>query len=253
MLKMKSYIFSVWAWLFGGTAFISWVLVVMVVGLFHTGRFLEWVLNSMCRWMFLVAGIRVVAEGLEHVEKDNQYIIMMNHVNMLDGFVLYRVFPGKARGVEEMGHFKWFFYGTLMRRIGQIPINRSSGRQALEALKEAGRMIRERKGYSIIVLPEGTRTLTGQLGVFKKGGFLLALESGLDILPVVQSGGFEVKRKGHWLVRPGKITLTFHPPIPTKDYTRKTINQLVDRTRACFTPDGDAASGGSPRAKGRLP
>ena len=136
--------------------------------------------------------------------------------------------------VEEESHFKWPVYGWVIRRIGQFPINRKSGRKALETLKKAGELIRNRKEYSIMILPEGTRTLTGKLGNFKKGGFLLALEAGLDILPLIQKGSFHFKRKGHWLLRPRKIALIIEKPISISGYTKENIAELMQKTRDLY-------------------
>jgi 1-acyl-sn-glycerol-3-phosphate acyltransferase len=121
-----------------------------------------------------------------------------------------------------------------MSRVGMIPINRKSGRKALESLKKAGKLIRERDEFSIAVLPEGTRTLNGKLSKFKKGGFLLAIESGLDILPVIQVGSFKIKRKGKKLIKPGRVKLVFESPISVKGYTRKNIDELMNRVRTTF-------------------
>ncbi|MCP5104886.1 MAG: 1-acyl-sn-glycerol-3-phosphate acyltransferase, partial [bacterium] len=66
------------------------------------------------------------------------------------------------------------------------------------------------------------------------GGFLLALEAGLDILPIIQLGAARVKRKGRWLIRPGKIELVFEKPILTSGYTKENINELMEKTRNIF-------------------
>ncbi len=233
MKKIKEYIFSIIAWFFGLWAFIFGALAVLAVGIFHTGRVFERVLKFTCRWVVAWAGVRLKLTNTENVDPQKQYIIMMNHVNLMDPFVFYARYPGKVRAVEEESHLKWPLYGRLVRRIGQVPINRKVGRKALEALKKAGELIR-RKKVSIVVLPEGTRTLTGKLGNFKKGGFLLALEADLDILPIIQLGAARVKRKGNWLIRPGKVELLFEKPIPTSGYTKENINELMEKTRNIF-------------------
>ena len=86
----------------------------------------------------------------------------------------------------------------------------------------------------MVVLPEGTRTMTGKLGVFKKGGFLMALEAGMDILPLIQRGSFRFKRKGHWLLRPGKVELIIEKAISTAGYTKETVGDLIQRTRDLY-------------------
>lgn len=234
MKKYFEYIVSALAWLSGLLTFALCSLILLIVGIFHTGFVFERAVKWMCRCVLRSAGIRMRVSGKENVDLKKQYVVMMNHVNMFDPFLFYGKYPGRARGVEEESHFKWPIYGWVIRRIGQFPINRKSGRKAMETLKKAGELIRNRKEYSIMILPEGTRTLTGKLGNFKKGGFLLALEAGLDILPLIQRGNFQFKRKGHWLLRPGKVDITIEKPIPTSGYTKENITELMQKTRDLY-------------------
>lgn len=234
MKKVKEFILSVMAWVFGLSAFISGSLALLIVGLFSTGSFFEWTLKKMCRWIVFFIGIRLKVKGIQNIDPKKQYVIMMNHVNILDAFLFYPHFPGKARGIEEESHFKWPLYGRVIRRIGQFPINRKSGIKAMETLKKVAVLIQNRKDSSVVVLPEGTRTITGKLGNFKKGGFLLALEAGLDILPMIQIGGFNIKRKNHWKIRPGKMELIFEKPISIKGYSKEKITDLIEKTRILF-------------------
>lgn len=234
MRKIKEYILSALAWFFGLWTFLWGGLALLIIGLFHTGKVFERVLKATCRLVLFCAGMRLQITGLENVDPHKQYIIMMNHVNTLDPFTFYARYPGKARGVEEESHFNWPFYGPVIRRIGQIPISRKDARKALSALKKAGELIRQRKDVSVMILPEGTRTLTGKLGEFKKGGFLIALEAGLDILPMIQIGAFDFKRKGSWVMRPGKVRMVIEKSIPTTGYSRKNIDELMAHTRGVF-------------------
>ncbi len=234
MKKIFEVTVSALAWFSGLLTFALCSLVMLLVGIFHTGAFFERTVKWSCRWVLRNSGIRLKVTGKENVDIKKQYVLMMNHVNMFDPFLFYGKYPGRARGVEEESHFKWPIYGWIIRRIGQFPINRKSGRKAMETLKKAGELVRNRPEFSIMILPEGTRTLTGKLGNFKKGGFLLALEAGLDILPLIQRGNFRFKRKGHWLVRPGKVELVIEKPISTSGYTKENIAELMKKTRDLY-------------------
>ena len=158
---------------------------------------------------------------------------MMNHVNLLDPFLIFTHYKDRAVGIEEESHFSWPIYGWLLKRIGQIPINRKSGKQSRESLNKAGELIKER-AISIMILPEGSRTRTGRLGPFKKGGFLLAIESGLPILPIIQKGSYRIKKYGNWLIKPGKIDYIIEESISTKEYSKENIPELMDKTRKVF-------------------
>ena len=217
-----------WVWFFFGTVFI------LLIGIFRTGALFEAGVKRLCRSLVWICGIRISVSGRENYEPGRQYILMMNHVNLLDGFVFYRSFPGKARGIEEESHFEWPIYGWLIRRMGQIPVSRRSGVKAMESLRRAVELIRQKKDYSFMVLPEGTRTRNGKLGAFKKGGFLLALETGLDILPMVQKGADRINRRGSLLIHPGRLEYIIEKPIPTAGYAKENINLLMEKVRGVF-------------------
>ncbi len=159
---------------------------------------------------------------------------MLNHVNILDAFVFYSSFPGWARGIEEESHFDWPVYGWVIRRMGQVPVSRKSGIRAMESLRRAAELIRARRDFSFMVLPEGTRTRNGRLGPFKKGGFLLALETGLDILPMVQKGAYSINRRSSLLIRPGKVEYIIEKPIAVAGYSRENIAELMAKVRGVY-------------------
>jgi 1-acyl-sn-glycerol-3-phosphate acyltransferase len=217
-----------WAWFsIGG-------LCLLLIGIFRAGALFESWLKGLCRSLVWICGIRVSVSGLENVVPGRQYLLMMNHVNILDAFVFYSSFPGRARGIEEESHFDWPVYGWVIRRMGQVPVSRKSGIKAMESLRRAAELIRQKRDYSFMVLPEGTRTRDGRLGPFKKGGFRLALETGLDILPLVQQGAYAVNRRGSLLIRPGRVGFTIEKPVATAGYGRENIAELIEKVRGVF-------------------
>jgi 1-acyl-sn-glycerol-3-phosphate acyltransferase len=232
--KIKDSLISFAIYVVGGTCFGLWAVLLIIVSLFYTGSFFDRLLKWACRSILFCCGIHVTLKGTENFDPGKQYILMMNHVNLFDAFAAYARLPGKARAVEEESHFKWPLYGLLMRRIGMIPISRKSGMKAMNALKKAAELIQKRSEFSFFVLPEGTRTRTGKLGTFKKGGFLLAMESGLDILPMIQIGSFKIKQKLSRTIRPGKVEMVIEKPISTAGYTKNNIDDLIQKTRNVF-------------------
>ncbi len=232
--KIKDSLISFAIYVVGGTYFGLWAFLLIIVSLFYTGSFFDRMLKWTCRSLLFCCGIRLTLKGAENYHPEKQYILMMNHVNFFDAFVAYARLPGKARAVEEESHFKWPLYGLLMRRIGMIPISRKSGIKAMNSLKKAKELIQERKEFSFFVLPEGTRTRTGSLGTFKKGGFLLAMEAGLDILPLIQIGSFKIKQKLSRIIRPGNVELVIEKPISTAGYTKDNIDDIIKKTRNVF-------------------
>ena len=234
MKKAVDDLLSALAWVFGLIVFFLGAVSLLLVGLFHTGPVFEWLVKLTCRGILLATGIRVRVHGRENIEPGRQYILMMNHVNFFDPFVFYHGFPGKARGIEEESHFRWPLYGWVIRRIGQVPVNRTQPFKAMKSLERAAAVIRRKRGFSFVILPEGTRTRDGRLGAFKKGGFHLALESGLDILPIIQVGAFRINRRGSKRIRPGSIDYYIEKPVPLAGDTKESIEDLMIRVRNVF-------------------
>jgi len=198
------------------------------------GRALEALLKTGCRALLFVCGIRLRVSGLENLVPGRQYLAMMNHVNFFDPFVFQVAFPAALRGVEEESHFRWPVYGGTIRRLGMFPISRKDTASAVETLRRAAAWVRAQGAFSFGVMPEGTRTPDGRLGPFKRGGFFMAIETGFDILPVVQKGAFEINHKGTRLIRPGRVDVSIEPAIPTYGYRKDTIDELIERVRRVF-------------------
>lgn len=221
-------------WAIGLPVFGLCCLAVWTGSFFLRGAAFERLIKGVCRIVLAAAGIRLIVEGRENVKPGRQYIVMMNHVNIFDPFVFYAGFPGRARGVEEESHFRWPVYGPTIRRLGQIPISRTDTPRAIASLDKAAGIIRDRKDFSILILPEGTRTRDGELGRFKRGGFMLALSTGLEILPIIQEGAFRINRKGSRLIRPGTVRYVITPAVPVAGYTRESQAALIEKVRSVF-------------------
>jgi len=225
---------SLLIWAVAFPVFVGACVIVWLASYVLSGPTMERLIKGACRLILSCCRIRVSLEGGGNLVPGRQYVVMMNHVNFFDPFVFYAGFPGYARGVEEEGHFRWPVYGATIRRLGMFPISRKDTARAVASLKRAAGWLRTRPGFSFVILPEGTRTRDGRVGPFKRGGFLLALETGLDILPFVQSGAYEINHRGSRLIRPGKVELTLEPAVPTAGYTKENVGDLVDRVRAVF-------------------
>ena len=234
MSKLSDRLRSVLIWTVTLPVFILACILVWLGSFIFRGQALEGLIKAGCRVVLTVCGVRVRTSGRENFLPGRQYVLMMNHVNFFDPLVFYAAFPGLARGVEEESHFRWPVYGGTIRRIGMFPISRKDTQRAIETLRRAAAWVRSRPGFSFAVLPEGTRTRDGHLSPFKRGGFLLAVETGLDILPVVQSGAYLIAHKGSLLIRPGRVELAIQPAVSTTGYTKENIGELVEQVRRVF-------------------
>ncbi len=168
--------------------------------------------------------IRVETQGLENFDVNKTYLFMANHVNIFDILILYGFIPNYLVGVELEDHFQWPFYGPIIKQLGMIPISHKNPRQAYNSLQQAKSKLTQQ--ISILILPEGGRTLTGKFKPFKRGAFLLAKEAQKDIVPVVMIGAFKINRKGRLLIRPGKMILRFGEVIPFNSLREMEVDQL---------------------------
>ena len=234
MKRFGDRLISLLIWIIALPVFCLVCLKIILASYLLPSRALEPLIKFLCRVVLFVCGIRIRLHGREHFDPSRQYVVMMNHVNFFDPLVLYAAFPGWARAVEEESHFRWPVYGPTIRRLGVIPVSRSDSVRAKESMKLAASLIRSHRDFSFIVLPEGRRTRDGKLEPFKRGGFLLAVETGLEILPVVQVGARRISRKGSLLIRPGIFDVFIEPPISPEGYFKANIEEYVESVRSVF-------------------
>jgi 1-acyl-sn-glycerol-3-phosphate acyltransferase len=221
-------------WLVALPVFLLACLLIWLGSFVLRGRALEGLIKAGCRTVLLVCGVRVRVSGRENIPPGRQVVGMMNHVNFFDPLVFQAAFPYAVRGAEEESHFRWPVYGGVIRRIGMFPIDRKNSHRAVESLRRAAAWMRGHPGFSFAILPEGTRTRDGNLGPFKRGGFVMAVDMGLDILPLVQKGACAINRKGSLKIRPGRVDVTIEPAIPTAGYGKDNVGELIARVRAVF-------------------
>ncbi len=174
--------------------------------------FPSWWGRSLCR----LAGVRVQVQGREQIDPDQTYIFAGNHVSQFDIFAFQGYFPHDFRWIAKQELFRIPVFGQALHRIGNIPIDRSRGRQAMKSLDEAGKRIAA--GSSVLIFPEGTRSPDGRLREFKTGAVLLALKAGVPVVPVGFNGSYEVLPKGRLLPKGGEILIRIGAPIATDHY-----------------------------------
>jgi 1-acyl-sn-glycerol-3-phosphate acyltransferase len=187
--------------------------------------------------MLLAGGQWLKVEGRRPDKNGQPYLYLFNHESLMDAFMLGGSIKHYITAVGAEYQFSYPIWGTLARRHGAIPIKRDKLTKAIYSLDKAEEAIR--KGISFIISPEGTRTLSGQLGEFKKGPFHVALNTGVTIVPVALMGAYEAKKKTDWRLSPGILTIRFGEPITANQYKsldidtlrahlREKIQQLID-------------------------
>ena len=177
-------------------------------------------------WCLRIARIRLVITGLDLVPTEGPVIYMGNHQGNFDIHALSVAIPRLFSWVAKEELFRVPVFGAAMRRAGYIPLDRSDGRKALKSMRQAADRIAA--GASVVIFPEGTRSLDGQLLPFKRGAFLLAVKAGVPIVPFTINGSLERNPPKRLELRPGTVSVAFGQPIPTAGASER---ELLERVR----------------------
>jgi 1-acyl-sn-glycerol-3-phosphate acyltransferase len=172
---------------------------------------------------------RLQVTGREKLVPDQPYVIMSNHQSHIDILTVYTALPLQIRWVMKQELRKMPIFGYACERMGHIYVQRGNSESARASMAAAARRIA--KGTSVVFFPEGTRSRTGRIGRFKTGGFRLAIEAGVPILPVSIWGTRHMLPPNEWKVRSGPIRVTISDPIPTDGLVLEDMADLMARTR----------------------
>lgn len=193
----------------------------------------HWCARTWARLILKTTGVRVHVTGLEHLDAGRSYVLASNHQSIYDIPVIFTSIPLQVRIVAKDSLGRIPFLGWHLQRTGHLLVDRKN--PGPDIVKKMARIVNE--SHSLIVFPEGTRSRDGTVGRFKRGSFLVALDSQLPVVPVSVSGSRCVMQKGRLMVRPGEVRLTVHPPIPTAGVARDDVTALAERVRGIVTAD----------------
>lgn len=216
-------------WPLGFFSFSVTLIILTTLFILIPPRFLCRVLQFLCRFVLLSIGVILKINGKEKIKNPQAYILMFNHQSLFDAFIIGAMIYRYMTGLAASYHFKLPFWGYLLRRWGIIPIPRKDLKAAIKSIDIAREKLEA--GIPILVAPEGTRTLTGDIREFKKGPFHLALGSHAPILPIAIKGAFEIKQKTDWRLRPGMVRVEVGDLIPYEDFNEMSVEQLRDYIR----------------------
>lgn len=177
------------------------------------------------------ARVRLEVDGLDLVrDTDETFVLMSNHQSNFDIPILYATFPRSMRMVAKTELYRIPLFGRAMRAAEMIEVDRSDKERARQSIALAEERIRS--GVNVWIAPEGTRSPTGKLGPFKKGGFILALDTKTRILPITIDGTRFVLPPHTTRIVPGKeVRVRFHAPIDPVPYGLERRDELVSRVR----------------------
>ncbi|QSP95294.1 1-acyl-sn-glycerol-3-phosphate acyltransferase [Marinobacter salinisoli] len=225
MLKLlKSVWIITWAVVLTLVLFIP-IVVAALVGrrgdaAFHGTQVYAWCILKVC-------GIRLRVSGKEHLVPHQQYVILSNHASYFDPPALVLSLGVQYRWVIKQELRKVPLFGLALETSRNLFIDRSKGSDALESIRKGVEQLPD--GTGILIFPEGTRSWDGELLPFKPGGFVIARQSGLPILPVTVSGSHDRLPKGHAAFQPGVIDIVIHPPV---EVGSEPVDALMEKVRA---------------------
>jgi len=217
---------------------IAWPLLVLLTAFtaFFTictvrWRNAEWVHKEQQFWsrsFFWLMFLPVSVDGAEHIRPGQSYVFVANHQSMFDVWLVYGWLPVIFKWLMKAELRKVPFIGSGCKAAGHIFVERRNAKAAMESLKEVEKQLTG--GVCTVIFPEGTRSLNGELGRFKRGAFQIAIDLGLPVIPLSLSGCFDVMPKGALAVRRHSVHMHIGEPIDLKQYSDP--NDAIEAVRS---------------------
>ncbi len=187
------------------------VLTIIVSPIDRKGKITHYLSKYFGGGILLIAGVKVEAIGLEKINAEDNYIFISNHLSYFDIPILMKAIPNNVRFIYKDTLTKIPVLGWGMYLGKYIPINRDNVREAMKSLKKAAERVVS--GISVVIFPEGTRSMDGTLGEFKRGMFIMADEAKVPLVPAAIIGSNSIMPRGKFQIRSGKVKVVFSKPI----------------------------------------
>ena len=175
------------------------------------------------------AGVRVELMGMDKIPAGTSCIFLANHVSNLDPPILFPALPGQASVMLKKELMRIPLLGTAMRMARFVPVERGSSREAAQTTVAAAADA-VRAGLHFLIFPEGTRSKQGRLGMFKRGPFYLAMETGAPVVPVAISGTQRLMPKGSARIRRGTVQVQMLSPLWPREFATREELMAAART-----------------------
>ncbi|MBO7236216.1 MAG: 1-acyl-sn-glycerol-3-phosphate acyltransferase [Alistipes sp.] len=192
------------------------------------------VVHKLSKWLtdtvFVFApGMRRDVIGVENIDTKQAYVVVLNHQSMVDILSIYNL-PLVFKWVSKKEVYRIPLVGRLLLMHGDIVINRASAKEAMQLVHSKGKEWLK-KGASVSIFPEGTRSKDGQIHNFKAGAFILAKDAGVPILPIVLDGTDKLIRKGWMINWRNRITIKVLPPISAEEVQNRDIKDVMAQVK----------------------
>jgi putative phosphoserine phosphatase/1-acylglycerol-3-phosphate O-acyltransferase len=179
-------------------------------------------------------GLNLVIRGEENLWSQRRAVFVFNHQSKADVVIMARLLRRDIAGVGKKEIRRIPLIGRTMELAGTVFIDRANAASAIEAMQPLVDALRN-EGKSVVIAPEGTRTVSPRLAPFKKGAFHLAMQAGVPIVPVVVHNAGDVAPKGDFVFRPATVEVDVLPPVDTSGWRPETIEKHVAEVRAMFS------------------
>jgi len=219
---------SLYYWVIGLGYFVPVLFILLVRSFYQAPKDYDPWLRRCAKTLFRLLNSEPQLEYAEELPVGEPLIFMANHSSLIDIPLLKAVIPQYFVGIIAEDQLKYFLYGSAVRRMGSIPIQRDHIRKSLMSFNLAKQKLQE--GVQITVLPEGGRSLDGQLIPFKRLAFRFAKESGAHIVPMSISGVFKMKNKGSFHLKPGPIMVRFGSVIRAESIAGMELDDILSAT-----------------------
>ena len=190
------------------------ILTILVSPIDRKGRITHYLSKVFGGVILFIAGVKVEVEGKEKLNPDDNYIFISNHLSYFDIPILMIAIRNNVRFIYKDTMTKIAVLGWGMYLGQYIPINRENVREAMKSLKKAAQKVIN--GISVVIFPEGTRSMDGTLGEFKRGIFVLADEAKVPLVPTAIVGSNVIMPRGKFQIKSGNVRVVFSEPVPYK-------------------------------------
>ena len=194
----------------------------------RNAEFVHKVQQFWSRSFFWLMFLPVSVDGIEHIKPKQSYVFVANHQSMFDVWLVYGWLPVIFKWLMKAELRKVPFVGTGCKAAGHIFVDRRNAKAAMESLKEVEKQLVD--GVCTVIFPEGTRSLDGEVGRFKRGAFQIAWDLGLPVIPLSLDGCYEVLPKGKPFVQRHPVHMHIGAPIDLKQFADS--NEAIEAVRA---------------------
>lgn len=180
------------------------------------------------RSLLRLAGAKITIRGEEHIP-EGAAVYMANHQGNFDVPIVLGYLDKPKAMMSKIEVKKLPLIRSWMEHLNCIFVDRNNVRQSMNSLNDAADLVK--KGYSVCIFPEGTRSKGGPIGEFKSGGFRIATKTGAPIVPIRIEGSYKLMESNGYWIKPAEVTVTILPPVEVSHLSKEETALLPERIR----------------------